>query len=587
MKNYKFYSNLTMQKRLLIQFIILSIVPILIIGIVSYLISYNITKNNAIQYSKELVHQSIQKLDELFLEVQKSAIMTSEEPAVQETLRSPMSNDIAQKYSKELEINTRLNLISTFNEKIFGIYVIGKNGEVFKSNYGTVKPYDLRSAPWVQQVMKTNGVTWFGARAGSYVVKTTGDYYFSAGYPINDKASGKMSGIVLIDIPEQQLADMVNAKLGKNGYIFILDQTNRVVYHPDSDLITKKLSLEKSKKAERLQTTTVSYTASNLMIEETSSVTGWKIIGIIPLTELTKDSIVIRNFIIGILLVVCTIAFIFSWQFSKLTVQPLKRIKNSMKTVEEGDFNVNLPPIGQDEIGQLGKSFNVMIQKIQELMERVLTEQEALRQAELKSLQYQINPHFLYNTLDSIVWLTRAKKNEEVIKMVMAITKLFRIGISRGKDIITIGEEIEHVESYLTIQHMRYPNKFDYSIDVPSCLHQYKVFKVILQPIVENAIYHGIKLKKEKGHIWIRGEGKEDHLLLIVKDTGKGMDEDTLTKLNNALKDSPGEKLNIYGIKNVEERIKLFYGQGYGITFRSIYGEGTTAEIKIPKMNGE
>lgn len=587
MKIYHFYSNLTMQKRLLIQFIILSIVPILVIGIVSYLISYNITKNNAIQYSKEIVHQSTQKIDELFLEVQKSALMTSEEPAVQVTLRSPMTNDIAQKYSKELEINTRLNLISSFNEKIFGIYVIGKNGEVFKSNYGTVQLNDMRNVPWIQKVMKNNGVTWFGTRSGSLVVKTSGDFYISAGYPINDKASGKISGIVIVDVPEQQLSDIVNTKLGKSGYIFILDNMNKVVSHPNPELITKKLTLERSKKVDKLHKTTVTYTASNLMIEETSDVTGWKIIGTIPLTELTKDSIVIRNFIIGILLVVCTVALIFSWQFSKLTVQPIKRIKNSMKTVEDGDFNVKLPPMGRDEIGQLGKSFNVMIQKIQELMDRVLTEQEALRQAELKSLQYQINPHFLYNTLDSIVWLTRAKKNEEAIKMVMAITKLFRIGISRGKDIITIAEEIEHVESYLTIQHMRYPKKFTYTIDVPPSLHPYKVFKVILQPIVENAIYHGIKMKKEKGHIWIRGEDLGDHLLLIVKDTGKGMDEDTLTKLNNALQDSTGEKLNIYGIKNVEERIKLFYGEGYGITFRSIYGEGTTAEIKIPKMNGE
>jgi two-component system, sensor histidine kinase YesM len=587
MKLNKFYTNLSMQKKLLIQFIILSIVPILLLGAVSVVITYNITKNNAIQFSKEIVHQTTQKIDELLLEVEKSALMTAEEPAVQEALRNPISSDIAKKYSKELEINTRLNLIANYNEKLFGIYVIGNNGGRFKSNYGTELTYDINNSLWYQDVVGKHDVTWFSAREGSLIVKTAGELFVSAGYPINDKASGEISGIVMVDVPEQQLATVAQAKLGEKGYISILDANNLVITHPNRELITTKHKLDHSKKIITSQNTKVVYTASRILIEETSTVTGWKIIGTIPISELTKDSTVIRNIIILILVLVCSIALFFAWQFSRLTVKPLKDMTHSMKIVEEGNFNVKLQSIGNDEIGQLNTGFNVMIQRIQELMDRVLTEQESLRQAELKSLQYQINPHFLYNTLDSIVWLTRAKKNEEAIKMVMAITKLFRIGISRGKDIITLEEEIEHVESYLTIQHMRYSKKFDYTIEMSKSLHSYKTFKVILQPIVENAIYHGIKLKKEKGHIWVRVEEREDHLMLIVKDTGKGMDEEKVTRLNNTLKDRPGEKLNIYGLKNVEERIKLFFGEGYGITFHSNLGEGTTAEIKIPKLIGE
>ncbi|MFS0775051.1 histidine kinase [Neobacillus sp. 3P2-tot-E-2] len=576
-----------MQKKLLIQFIILSIVPILLLGAVSVVITYNITKNNAIQFSKEIVHQTTQKIDELLLEVEKSALITAEEPAVQEALRNPISSDIAKKYSQELEINTRLNLIANYNEKLFGIYVIGNNGGRFKSNYGTELTYDINHSLWYKDVVVKRDVTWFSARVGSLLVKTAGEFFISAGYPIKDKASGKISGIVMVDVPEQQLATIAQAKLGEKGYISILDDENSVITHPNRNLITTKLKLDQSKKIITSENTKVIYTASRILIEETSTVTGWKIIGTIPIGELTKDSIVIRNIIILILFLVCSSALFFAYQFSRLTVKPLKDMTHSMKVVEEGNFNVKLPSIGNDEIGQLNTGFNVMIQRIQELMDRVLTEQESLRQAELKSLQYQINPHFLYNTLDSIVWLTRANKNEEAIKMVIAITKLFRIGISRGEDIITLEEEIEHVGSYLTIQHMRYSKKFDYTIEIPKSFHRYKTFKVILQPIVENAIYHGIKLKKEKGHISVSVKDREDHLLLIVKDTGKGMDEETVKRLNNTLKDGPGEKLNIYGLKNVEERIKLFFGEGYGITFHSILGEGTTAEIKIPKMIGE
>jgi two-component system, sensor histidine kinase YesM len=587
MKILKFYNNLSMQIKLLIQFIILSIVPILLIGFVSYAITYNITKNNAIQFSKEIIEQSTQKIDELLLEVQKSAVMTADEPAVQETLRHPLSTDIAKKYSNELEINTRLNLISNFNEKLFGIYVIGENGGRYKSNYGTDQTYDFLHSTWYEEVIDSEGITWFRTRNGSVIVKTAGEFFVSAGYPITDKASGKTSGIVMIDVPERQLSSIIRAKLGDKGSIFILDENNHVITHPNPKLITQELKLETSKEVDTYGNTKVTFTENTIMIEETSEVTGWKVVGIIPVSELTKDNMVFLNMIILILIVVCGIAFFFAWQFSRQTVKPIKNITDSMKIVEDGMFDVKLQILAKDEIGQLSTGFNVMTGKIEELMKSVLSEQEALRQAELKSLQYQINPHFLYNTLDSIVWLTRAKKNEEAISMVMAITKLFRIGISRGKDIITLEEEIEHVESYLTIQHMRYPKKFDYTIDLPPQLSQYKTFKVILQPLVENAIYHGIKLKKEKGHIWITCEEKDDHLLLKVKDTGKGMDEETLAKLNNTLKDGPGEKLSIYGLKNVEERIKLFFGSGYGITFRSIDGKGTTAEIKIPKVMGE
>ncbi|PKG25266.1 cache domain-containing sensor histidine kinase [Niallia nealsonii] len=581
----KFYANLSLQRKLLLQFIILSIVPIILIGIVAFFVSYNVTKNNAVQYSKEIVHQSTQKMDELLMGVTKTASMTADEPAIQEALRKPLSNKIADRYAKELDINTRLNFYQSYNDKLFGIYVIGRNGGLYKSNYGTEKEA-TSDAAWYTKIASSNDITWFQTSKESQIVHTAGEYLIAAGLPIKDKANGNISGVVMVDIPEQELSKIVEAKLGKTGYMFIVDDQDYVVTHFNRNLLAQKAELEPTKKVEKMQEALVKYSKHYIYIEETSSVTGWKIVGMIPLNELTRESIIIRNIIIGIFVIVCTIAIIFSWHFSRRTVQPIKEVSTLMKKVEAGDFSIKMPTKNQDEIGQLSESFNVMIRKLQGLMDSVRKEQESLRQAELKSLQYQINPHFLYNTLDSIVWLVRSKKNDDAIKMVMAITKLFRIGISKGKDIISIKEEIEHVENYLIIQQMRYAKKFDYTIDFPENLYPYQVFKVILQPIVENAIYHGVKLKREKGHIWLSGIETEEYIMLIVKDTGLGMEEDVLQKLNNTLKDAPGEKLNIYGIKNVEERIKLFFGSSYGLTFRSVYGEGTTVEIKIPKVIG-
>lgn len=253
-----------------------------------------------------------------------------------------------------------------------------------------------------------------------------------------------------------------------------------------------------------------------------------------------------------------------------------------MKKVESGNFDIDIDidVQGDDEVKRLSRAFNMMVKRIRSLMEQIISEQEAKRKSELKALQAQINPHFLYNTLDSIVWMNENKDYVGVTTMVVALSQFFRISISRGRELITVSDEIEHIKSYLIIQKIRYKNKFKFSIEAQPEALGYKTLKLILQPIVENAIYHGVEQLYDEGIIKINVSIDGDTILFQVTDNGYGIKPDILKDILNKKaneKDSGG-----VGLKNVNERIKLFFGEQYGIEIDSILDVGTTVNIRIP-----
>ena len=238
-----------------------------------------------------------------------------------------------------------------------------------------------------------------------------------------------------------------------------------------------------------------------------------------------------------------------------------------------------------DEITELGMSFNIMIGKIKELLDSKIKEQENLKKAELRALQAQINPHFLYNTLDTIIWMAESKKTDDVVNIVTALSSFFRISLSKGMDWITIGEEVERIRSYLTIQKMRYRDILDFKIEVDKDVAENTILKLLLQPLVENALYHGIKNKRQVGTISVRARRKgEDEVLLEVEDDGIGFTPGKLAQLRAELDDDSGDiKLESgFGIGNVNNRIRLYYGKQYGLSIDSEYSTGTCVTLVIP-----
>ncbi len=287
-------------------------------------------------------------------------------------------------------------------------------------------------------------------------------------------------------------------------------------------------------------------------------------------------------------------AIVFSvlaaWGISRGIYLPIKKLHDMTSTVTANDLQALVTHGNVDEITELGLSFNIMVGRIRELLDAKVKEQENLKKAELRALQAQINPHFLYNTLDTIIWMTESKKTDQVIEIVRALSSFFRISLSKGRDWITIGEEIERTRNYLTIQKMRYRDILDYRVEMADRVADNTVLKLILQPLVENALYHGIKNKRQGGTIVVRAQPwRDSEVLLQVEDNGIGFTPEKLGQLQAELADHSGEiRLESgYGIGNVNRRIRLYYGEPYGVSIKSEYQAGTCVSIVIPARRAE
>ncbi|OHE71831.1 MAG: histidine kinase, partial [Treponema sp. RIFOXYC1_FULL_61_9] len=390
-------------------------------------------------------------------------------------------------------------------------------------------------------------------------------------------------GVLLVDLNFSVIDDICNSvTLGTRGYIFIVAADGSIVYHPQQQLIYGGLKGENIQRI--IEGGDVYFAASaggadKLYSVKTMKATGWKVVGVNYGDELVANREKIRLNYLAWGLGFFATTIILSILIARSISRPIKSLRASMRAVELGDFDIRVDIQSDDEIGELGKDFNIMIAKIRELIRLNTQQQELKRRSELKALQMQINPHFLYNTLDSIIWMAEGRKEEEVITMVSALAKLFRLGISKGQEIIPIGQEIEHVESYLTIQKIRYKDKLDYEISVDPEIRRFRTVKLILQPLVENAIYHGIKNKAEAGKIVVSGRRTETGVELAVSDDGVGMGAEQLQSLLSRSSEPNGNGL---GVRNVDERIKLYFGDEYGLMYESAEDEGTTVRVRLP-----
>ena len=286
------------------------------------------------------------------------------------------------------------------------------------------------------------------------------------------------------------------------------------------------------------------------------------------------------SFIAFAFLTVMVIAF--SIYLPKSFTKPITDLVDVTNRVSKGDLTARSHNDSHDEVGELSGSMNQMIDKINELLSQITKEQIRIQEAELELLQAQINPHFLYNTLDTIIWLAEGGDEKRVVSMVKSLSAFFRTSLSRGREIITIREELVHAKSYLEIQQFRYQDILEYEIDVPEEYSEYTIPKITIQPLIENALYHGIKNKRGGGKIKISAQRSQDDIVISVADNGIGMTPERLNEVMDGLLSTEPADNAIYGLYNVNERIKLKFGNKYGITLHSVYGEGSTCNILLP-----
>lgn len=387
---------------------------------------------------------------------------------------------------------------------------------------------------------------------------------------------------VSLDLSFSSISSYINnVSIGQRGYCFLMDREGNIVYHPQQQLLYAGLRSEHT--AELASLEDGAYDDDTVIYSITSVAdSDWRVVGVSYVDELVNRNVseMIRLSMV-LAVVVLAAALLTSWLLSQLLGRPLRGLASAMESFEtDADHFTYWPVGGTREVQELSNSFGHMVLRIQRLMSTVREEEVNLRKTELKALQAQINPHFLYNTLDSIAWMCEQGRNADAVKMVHALARLFRISISKGHELIPIAKEIEHAESYLQIQKYRYKNQFTYEFDVdPECLSYY-CNKITLQPIIENAINHGLDLLVEEGRIDVKVCQDGGDIVFYVQDNGVGMSDE---QIRTIMQHGPTDRTGI-GIKNVNDRLKIYFGRNYGLHITSEPDVGTCVEIRMPKI---
>lgn len=302
------------------------------------------------------------------------------------------------------------------------------------------------------------------------------------------------------------------------------------------------------------------------------------------LNDQIRDFLLLFVGVIVVLIVIITVAAVL---ISLGIIKPVRELYNATQKVARGDFAARARVRTTDEIAELAESFNAMAGNMQGMIRKIKEDEQKMRRTDLRLLQEQINPHFLYNTLDTIVWLIEGDETDQAVNMVVTLSDFFRQVLSKGKELITIREEEQHIRSYLEIQSVRYHDILEYDIQIDQALYDYRILKLTLQPVVENALYHGIKYKRAKGYIHVNGETDGDLIRLTVRDNGAGMEVEELEELRKEIGRPCKETERGFGLANVNERIHMYFGNQYGISIRSVKDKGTIVEIMIPAIRTE
>lgn len=496
--------------------------------------------------------------------------------------------------NKEAITQRLLNTFKTLKdsrEDIYNIGIISNNGE-YLINDGTdsLNAYmDYHEMDWYQKALLSGKEAVISSSHVQNVVQNDYKWVVTLSRGLVNPVNNQIEGVFFVDLNYSSINDLCEKiSLGSKGYIFVVEENGGIVYHPQQHLLYSGLKTERVDEVRNSKTNsfiTDEGDNSKLYTISKSDRTHWTVVGVAYLEDLLGNRKETQLTYVLIAAALFVAAVLIAILLSSMITKPIKALVKSMKKVEQGQFeNVTLQTVGHNEISALTNSFNIMTEEIHHLMIQNMEEQEQKRKSELMALQSQINPHFLYNTLDSIIWMAEGGKNREVVLMTSSLAKLLRQSISNEDEIVTIASEVEYTRSYLTIQKMRYQDRLEFSIDVDQDILDLKIVKLVLQPLVENAIYHGIKYKETKGMIWVTGRNLGSIIVIRVEDNGIGMTEEQLAHI---FEKKTSRKSNGVGAGNVNKRLRLYYGPEYGLTYESQLNVGTTVTIRIPNSAWE
>jgi len=575
----------SLRTKIILSFAGLSLIPLILLAFLSYYTYLEILQQNVRTYTETVINRVERNL-QIYLSDLERILELRNDYYILQYLKLSLIDDIEgnQKYTyrlwenlnniKKYKTDLREVAITTLKGVKIGCYGV-TNVDLSQNNLFQI----LANRTTQDNTMAIYGPhdDWLGGKVFSVGCAIYGDY---------DNFLGIMSIDVELDLLARICRDI---RLGKSGYVTLVDQNGQIIFHPQPELIGKSVGLLLGNPVGESWRSGYYTHGNRVIMGKTLPLANWSIIGISDRAELIAEMTTVARMsfalIVGSIIVVILVALLLSGVLTK----PLKELQASMRAAAD-NLNTIVPVRTDDEIGQLGRAFNQMLTQIRQLMRQSVQEQKKLRQIEMRVLQEQIKPHFIYNTLEVIIGLLETNQNEDVIKMVEALGAFFRISLSQGRELISIKEEVDHVRNYLYIQKLRHGEKYDYRIEVEDGIVHFKTLKLLLQPLVENAIYHGVRsLVSNEGLIVVRGYRTEETICFEVSDNGRGMPADLVMALNRSLRgEQPEDQAKHgYGLRNVHERIVLAFGQEYGLWLTSTLDQGTRVVLRLPMIKGE
>jgi|LGOV01.1.fsa_nt_gb two-component system sensor histidine kinase YesM len=571
------FRNISISRSILAFITIIVFLVLSIWGLITYNIFLGTTNDVVESTSKEINKQIIMNYESYIFDVIEVA-----DYITQVTLEFTLSNN-------EDELEKIYETMDNSNQFIASISLLTNLGASFiSSDKNEVTYNDLNERNWFYSAYIDSSIYHFSTPhvediypGGDHQVITVSKVIK---YIDNDS---EKSGVLVMELEVSnfdKLTEVTN--LGEDGHIIITDENYNTVFTNDDTCFESDCKSIDLMKDIILGGTFAEVDDVSMYVNvNTIYLTRWRIATFVNAEQInTATDSVIISFLVAFSIAFAITVYISSL-FSNRITSPIYKLNDYMKKFQKGNLNSKVEVKGQKELVELGDSFNEMIDEISSLMNEVLNEQMSKRKTQLIALQNQINPHFLYNTLDSILYLSENKRNEDVEQMIVALSKFFRTSISNEKNVIPLSEEIDHIQSYLLIQKIRYHNRFSYTFEIDESLLDFNVLKLGLQPIVENAIYHGINPETEDNIITIRAYRTDYFVCVEVQNNGYGISEKDIQKIYEGFKDQSTTKH--IGLRNTNQRLQLYYGEKSRLEIKSELDEYTIVRVYFPITRGE
>ncbi|TVQ35889.1 MAG: sensor histidine kinase [Spirochaetaceae bacterium] len=584
----------SLRTKIVLAFLAASLLPLSLVGITSYIGSATALQEFATEASEQIALQLRGNVESLLADGEAYLQIGRHATTLAFVDHGQTSDSAAYEAAMDLiELFKLFRAMYAYSEGILDISILGLGGVSFSERSGRFRPeVDLWSLPVVQQaILEPYSVIKRYQESVGYSPRETLQDVITVARAIVKPVTREVLGVLAIDIDAAALRQMVDRiTLGQTGRFSVISADRRYIHPRDRTFRPDLVSPQTVRAMSQTETGSLIDTVDGerkLIVYTTVAGAGWKIVGEVSLAELLISTYRIRRltFLAGLLgLVLTVVLFLF---ISDVITRPLLALKDTMRQAQTGNLEVRAALHNNDEIADLCTGFNAMIGEIRSLMDRSLQERDLARQLEIRALQAQINPHFLYNTLDVILWTSQSEDKQRLIRITKALSGFFRIALSRGREFITIADEVELIRNYLLIQKMRYRDILRYTVDVDPTLMQVSVLKLILQPVVENAIEHGVIHHRGGGAVEVTVRRRENRMIeLIVHDTGRGMDRERLREVLGEIRaySEPLRECSGFGVglRNVHQRIQLYYGLEWGLTIASEAGSGTTVTARIP-----